>query len=221
MAAMRDDGFRTATKDTVTVWKNGIEITSWPNSGDDEVSVAYGSTADKLKALRATDPDREKTVVRDVDQEWIDETQPNPRIERDCRQTYALFREVCPGKTFVTATYEDGVALSKHMYGQDLKYATVNKKVGWLRAAINVALLPKHCSKYPKLKLNCFTNVVAYRDDATEKVALDDDDVRATFKHLGVLHPEAKASLRPLRHDRHATRRGTRDRFRTDALQRC
>ena len=90
--------------------------------------------------------------------------------EREARATWTLFKKLC-NKPLKDASRDDGRKLVAHFEAQELKSATITKKIGWLTAAVNLAI------KEGKLKFNPFSGVVPQRDDAERRLPLSDADI--------------------------------------------
>ena len=73
--------------------------------------------------------------------------------EREARATWALFRSLCD-KPSKDADRDDGRKLVAHFENEGLKSASIRKKVGWLVAAVNLAI------SEGRLRFNPFSNVV-------------------------------------------------------------
>jgi integrase len=70
------------------------------------------------------------------------------------------------------ASRDDGRKLVAHFEGQGLKSATVEKKIMWLRAAVNLAI------DEGQLKFNPFSSIVPKRNDKTVRLPLSDADIK-------------------------------------------
>jgi integrase len=90
--------------------------------------------------------------------------------EREARAVSALFKTLCD-KPLKDAGRDDGRLLVVHFESKNLKSATITKKIGWLTAAVNLAI------KEGKLKFNPFSGVVPQRDDAERRLPLSDADI--------------------------------------------
>jgi integrase len=95
--------------------------------------------------------------------------------EREARAVWALFKTLCD-KPLKDAGRDDGRKLVAHFVGDDpenpkVKSATITKKIGWLTAAVNLAIKEGH------LKFNPFSGVVPQRDDAQRRLPLSDADI--------------------------------------------
>jgi integrase len=90
--------------------------------------------------------------------------------EREARAVWEIFKKLCD-KPLKDATRNDGRKLVAHFEVQELKSATIAKKVGWLTSAVNLAI------KEGTLKFNPFSGVVPQRDDAERRLPLSDADI--------------------------------------------
>jgi hypothetical protein len=92
-----------------------------------------------------------------------------------------MYQEII-GKPFAKATREDGRRLARHLIEVlGNRSATVEKKVGWLRAAVNMAVEDQ------KLSFNPFQKVVPRLDDGLQKLPLSEEDMttaRSNLDHL-------------------------------------
>lgn len=104
----------------------------------------------------------------------------------EARQTFALYTEIV-GKPFNKATRADGRKLADHLLkqggpkGEGNKSATVEKKIGWLRAAVNMAI------DDGTMSFNAFEKVVPSLDDSLPKLSLSEEDMDAARAHLDEL----------------------------------
>ena len=98
--------------------------------------------------------------------------------EREARAVWALYKTLCD-KPLKDASRDDGRELVAHFESQKLKSATITKKIGWLTAAVNLAI------KEGKLKFNPFSGVVPNRDDAERRLPLSDADIAECKAKLG------------------------------------
>jgi len=102
-------------------------------------------------------------------------------FEREARTTWALYKQLTNGKPLKDATRDDGRKLVQHFEGQKLKSATIQKKVGWLTAAANLAI------KEGRLKFNPFSGIVPRRDDKQTRLPLSDADMREAKRKIAQL----------------------------------
>jgi integrase len=100
---------------------------------------------------------------------------------QEARSTFSIYKEVV-GKPLARAGRDDGRKLARHLCEElGNKSATVEKKVGWLRAAVNMAIEDK------RLTFNPFEKVVAKADDRMKKLPLSEDDMTLVRKNLSYL----------------------------------
>jgi len=96
---------------------------------------------------------------------------------REAETVWALFKSLCD-KPLKDATRDDGRSLVQKFKDDDNKSATITKKIGWLRAAVELAI------DEGKLKFNPFSNIVPKDDDELERVPLSEADVKACKRKL-------------------------------------
>jgi integrase len=101
--------------------------------------------------------------------------------EREARATWALYKTLTDSKPLKDASRDDGRKLVTHFEGEGNKSATITKKIGWLTAAVNLAI------KEGKLKFNPFSGVVPQRDDAERRLPLSDADIAEAKSKLDKL----------------------------------
>src|SRR5665213_1556476 len=99
-------------------------------------------------------------------------------FEQEARNVWALYKTLTDSKPLKDADRDDGRLLVKHFLDQGLKSATVGKKVGWLNAAVHLAI------KEGKLKFNPFSGVVPDMDDSERRLPLSDADMKAIKRNL-------------------------------------
>jgi integrase len=112
--------------------------------------------------------------------------------EREARAVWALYKQLTNNKPLKDATRDDGRKVVAHFEGQGIKSATVKKKVGWLVAAVNLAI------KDSRLTFNPFSGVVPKRDDAQTRLPLDESDMKAIRSGLDRLDASDRLMLRLL-----------------------
>ena len=112
--------------------------------------------------------------------------------EREARNVWALYKQLTDSKPLKDADRDDGRKLVTHFEGEGLKSATIEKKVGWLNAAVNLAI------KEGRLKFNPFASVVPKRDDKQRRLPLSDDDMKVIKRNLGKLSESEQLLFRVL-----------------------
>ena len=100
-------------------------------------------------------------------------TPPSPAITNGRHERcWALYKQLTDNKPLKDAGRDDGRKLVTYFEAQQVKSATIRKKVGWLVAAVNLAI------KEGRLTFNPFAGVVPKRDDAQTRLPLDDADMK-------------------------------------------
>ncbi|WP_194164622.1 site-specific integrase [Microvirga thermotolerans] len=155
-----------------------------PNGPAYELSVP--SSAQDQRELSALRPRKKNDPDVAILETWLEHENIRPAIEREARTVFDTFKKLTNGKSFANATREDGRSLAKHFFDSGNKSATVQKKIGHLRAAVNLAIDEN------KLKFNPFSGVVAAKDDAQDRPPLDDDDMKIMRDNLENLDPEER-----------------------------
>jgi integrase len=92
--------------------------------------------------------------------------------EREARAVWAVYKQLTNSKPLKDATRDDGRKVVHYFEDQGRKSATIEKKVGWLNAAVNLAI------KEGRLKFNPFSSIVPKRDDKQKRLPLDDADIK-------------------------------------------
>jgi integrase len=113
-------------------------------------------------------------------------------FEHEARNVWALYKTLTNSKPFKDADRDDGRKLVAHFEGRGLKSATIEKKIAWLKAAVNLAI------KEGRLKFNPFSSVVPKRDDKVVRLPLDESDMKAIKSGLDRLDAADRVLLRVL-----------------------
>jgi integrase len=111
--------------------------------------------------------------------------------EREARDTWATFRSLCD-KPLKDCDRDDGRKLVAFYMARGSKSATIRKRIGWLRAAVNFAIDEGH------LKFNPFIKVVPKREDELEREKFTDADVRTIKRNLHRLDKNDQLLIRLL-----------------------
>jgi len=173
------DGERIVADDRELIFlnHNGAIVRKEPNG---EFAVA-------LPPLR-----EQKAIVRREDQRLRTATNPDDALietylkhknvtgyyEREARAVWALYKQLTNGKQLKDASRDDGRKLVDYYEKQDLKSATIQKKIGWLTAAVNLAI------DEARLKFNPFSSIVPERDDKQRRLPLSEADIRNVKRNL-------------------------------------
>ena len=102
-------------------------------------------------------------------------------FEREARDVWALYKTLTDSKPLRDASRDDGRKLVAHFEAGGLKSATIQKKIGWLTAAVNLAI------KENKLKFNPFSGIIPKRDDKAKRLPLEADmkETKRNLRRLG------------------------------------
>ena len=98
--------------------------------------------------------------------------------ERETRAVWVLYKQLTDGKPLKDATRDDGRKVVQHFESQGLRSATIQKKITWLNAAVNLAI------KESKLTFNPFSSVVPKRDDKQKRLPLSEADIKNAKREL-------------------------------------
>ena len=94
---------------------------------------------------------------------------------------WTLFKTLTDSKPLQDCDRDDGRKLVTHFGAQGLKSATIEKKIAWLNAAVNLAI------KDGKLKFNPFASIVPRVRDKTRRLPLSDADMKVIKRNLARL----------------------------------
>ena len=94
---------------------------------------------------------------------------------------WALFKTLTDGKPLKDRDRDDGRKLVAHFEAQGLKSATIEKKIAWLNAAVNLAI------KEERSKFSPFASIVPRVRDKTRRLPLADADIKAIKRNLARL----------------------------------
>ena len=119
---------------------------------------------------------------------WIKHRNITRYEQASARGVYATFKGLVHGKAFANCSRDDGRKLVEHLLAQGLKRATIQKHVGYLCAAVNLAMDEKNAS----IKFNPFSKVMPDGDDALDRLPLDEADMALMRTHLDKLTPEER-----------------------------
>jgi integrase len=98
--------------------------------------------------------------------------------EREARAVWALYRQLTDSHPLKDATRDDGRKVVEYFENQNIKSATIKKKVGWLTAAVNLAI------KEGRLTFNPFSSIVPKRDDKQTRLPLNEADMKEVKRNL-------------------------------------
>jgi integrase len=116
-------------------------------------------------------------------------------FEREARDMWALYKTLTGNKPLKEADRDDGRKLVQYFKDQGLKSASIQKRVGWLRAAVNLAIKErKECKSW----LNPFAGIVPKGDDKERRLPLSDEDMKECRRNLGKLSESDQLLFRVL-----------------------
>jgi integrase len=130
-----------------------------------------GVVTEKVRGKPKTDDDK-------VLETYIEHRKITGYIEREARDVWALFKTLTDGKSLKDCDRDDGRKLVAHFERQGLKSATIEKKIAWLNAAVNLAI------GEGRLKFNPFASIVPRVRDKTRRLPLADVDMKAIRSNL-------------------------------------
>jgi len=133
-----------------------------------------GVVTEKVRAKPKTDDDK-------VLETYIEHRKITGYIEREARDVWALFKTLTDGKPLKDCDRDDGRKLVAHFEAQGLKSATIEKKIAWLNAAVNLAI------REGRLRFNPFASIVPRVRDKTRRLPLADADMKAIKRNLARL----------------------------------
>jgi integrase len=148
-----------------------------------------GFTPEELREIEPMRPKRNARSRNDdltLLETWIKHRGIKPYEQSKARHVYETFKELVNGKGFANCTREDGRKLVAHLQAQGLKSATIQKHVGYLSAAVNIAIGDG------KLNMNPFSKVVSKADDALVRLPFDEDDMALVRSRLTELDSEER-----------------------------
>src|SRR3984957_11204185 len=156
---------------------NGAIVRKEPNG---EFAVALPPLREQKAFVRREDQ-RQRTATNADDaliETYLKHKNVTGYYEREARAVWALYKQLTNGKPLKDANRDDGRKLVDYYEKQDLKSATIQKKIGWLTAAVNLAI------DEAKLKFNPFSSIVRERDDGQRRLPLNEPDIRNVKQNL-------------------------------------
>src|SRR5438552_4238294 len=173
------DGERIIADDRELIFlnHNGAIVRKEPNG---EFAVALPPLREQ-KAIVRRDEQRQRTATSADDaliETYLKHKNVTGYYEREARAAWALFKQLTNGKPLKDASRDDGRKLVDYYEKQGLKSATIQKKIGWLSAAVNLAI------DEATLKFNPFSSIVPERDDKQRRLPLNEADIRNVKRNL-------------------------------------
>lgn len=119
-------------------------------------------------------PSRPKAPTKNGDdgilETYLTHNNLSNHFRREAEATWAIYKSLI-GKPLKDATRDDGRKLAKHFADAGNKSATIAKKLGWLRAACELAIGEK------KLSLNPFVKVIPKTKDKLRRRAFTENEM--------------------------------------------
>jgi integrase len=156
---------------------NGAIVRKEPNG---EFAFALPPLREQ-KAIVRREEQRQRTATSPDDaliETYLKHKNVTGYYEREARAVWALYKQLTNGKPLKDASRDDGRKLVDYYEKQDLKSATIQKKIGWLTAAVNLAI------DEARLKFNPFSSIVPERDDKQRRLPLSETDIRNVKRNL-------------------------------------
>jgi integrase len=170
---------------------NGAIVRKEPNG---EFAVTIPPLREQ-KAIVRREVQRKRTATNADDaliETYLKHKNVTGYYEREARAVWTLYKELTNGKPLKDASRDDGRKLVGYYEKQDLKSATIQKKIGWLTAAVNLAI------DEAKLKFNPFSSIVPERDDKQRRLPLSETDIRNVKRNLDQLDEDDQRLFRLL-----------------------
>jgi len=113
-----------------------------------------------------------------VIEDWISQRGLNKHLANEAREVWRQLIKILNGRRLSNCTREHAKQLVRVLQEEGNKSSTVDKKVGHLRAAVNLAIQEN------RMKSNPFNNVVPKIDDKLDRQPLSDDDMATIRQNL-------------------------------------
>ena len=124
---------------------------------------------------------QERTADDTIIETYVKHANITGHSARETWAVWALYKQLTDGKPLKDATRDDGRKIVQHFEGQGLRSATIQKKITWLNAAVNLAI------KESKLTFNPFSSIVPKRNDKQKRLPLSEADIKNAKQQLGQL----------------------------------
>ena len=187
------DGERIVADDRELIFlnHNGAIMRKEPNG---EFAAALPPLREQ-KAIVRREEQRQRTATSPDDaliETYLKHKDVTGYYEREARAVWVLYKQLTNGKPLKDASRDDGRKLVDYYEKQNLKSATIQKKIGWLTAAVNLAI------DEATLKFNPFSSIVRDRDDGERRLPLSEADIRNVKQNLDRLDESDQRLFRVL-----------------------
>jgi integrase len=146
--------------------------------------------------IQVTDKARPSLAVKTADdalfETYLSDANLTGYYKSEAETVWALYKTLTNSKPLKDATRDDGRKLVTHFEGTGIKSATIRKKIGWLTAAVNLAI------GEGRLTFNPFSSIVPDRGDKQERLPLDDADIKNVKHNLDRLDANDRLLFRLL-----------------------
>ncbi len=205
------DGGKIVATDTllIHIGHNGNIIKTVPNGGP-AFALEGGPLTIHSLARATLDADfgdgpaeRPTVATKNGDDELIElylrEQEITGPQEKQMRDTWALWKEICPGVRLKDATRVDGRKLRDHLRtmkgrrGDKVKSSTVMHKIAQLVAACNFAIAEGRLKN-----INPFSGIARKGDDVSERHPFTDADMKVIWRNLDKLNEADRLLVRVL-----------------------
>jgi integrase len=166
--------------------ENGGQVIQWVN----REKLTVPSLFEAIYGPRPTRPTKDGDDA--ILETYLKHANITGYFEREARAAWELYKALVGDRPLNDATRDDGRKLVAHFERKGLKSATIEKKIGWLKAMVNLAI------KEGKLKFNPFASVVPKRDDKQRRLPLSDADVKKCKRNLDKLSESDQLLIRLL-----------------------
>ena len=127
-------------------------------------------------------------------------------FRREAENTWTSFKRLTNNKPLKDRTRDDGRKLVAHFQAEGLKSATIQKKITWLNAACNLAI-----SEGRLYSINPFSSIAPAADDESERLPLDDADMKKCKRNLDKLSAARSTIISVAGNHRNAAQRSVPD----------
>src|SRR3984893_894387 len=187
------DGERVVADDRELIFlnHNGAIVRKEPNG---EFAVTLPPLREQKAIVRREDQ-RQRTATNaddDLIETYLKHKNVTGYYEREARAVWALYKQLTNGTPLKDASRDDGRKLVAYYEKLGRKSATIQKKIGWLNAAVNLAI------DEAKLKFNPFSSIVPERDDKQRRLPLSETDIRNVKRNLDRLDESDRLLFRVL-----------------------
>ncbi|MCP1537973.1 DUF6538 domain-containing protein [Methylorubrum extorquens] len=171
-----DGGLVVASEDKLEFFdENNAFVRVEPNTHT--VRVPMELTPQDIRGIEPYLPKR-KNQDDHIIEHWIEHRNINDHLAREARRTWIDFKKITKNKPLAKCTRKDGVALANFLLSQNNNSSTVEKKIGHLRAAVNLHMVDGILTSNP------FHKVIPTRNDRLIRAPLSETDMLKVSESL-------------------------------------